>query len=113
MECMTCSFATRYRRDLAPRYPLACSRISRRFFRPWTLRLTRGMCDPLVRLFSQEAPDALPLGPNVHHARHPALPATRFLDQHMVPGRLPVEDLPRLGQAEPFGRTPMRLHLRH
>src|SRR6266542_4968595 len=113
MECMTCSLATRYRRDLDARYPLACSRIARRFFRPWTLRFTRGMSIPFAPLPAQQPADALRLGADLGHATDAPLPPARLLDEHMVPGRLAVQDLPRLGHPEPLGRAPVGLHLRH
>src|SRR5439155_13728203 len=113
MECMTCSLATRYRRDLDARYPLACSRIARRFFRPWTLLFTRGMSKPFAPLPAEEPADALRLGADISHAADAPLPAARLLDEHVVPGRLAVQDLPGPGHPEPFGCAPVGLHLRH
>src|SRR3954453_19808597 len=43
---MTCSLAFLYVFDFRPKYPEALSRTSRRFFRAWTLRLTRGIGPP-------------------------------------------------------------------
>src|SRR5712691_5908775 len=116
---MTCSLATRYRRDRAPRYPLAASRISRRFFFPWTLRFTRGMSfAPVLRpapawSLAQEALDHLRLRADLGHPGDPALAAAALLDQEVVARGLAAHDLPVHGHAEPLGGASVRLHLRH
>src|SRR5436305_6344832 len=86
--------------------------ISRRFFLPWTLRLTRGMvCGGGSA--AQDAPDHVLLGGDLGRARDAALPAAALLGQEMVPRGLAAHDLARSGHPEPLGRSAVGLHLGH
>src|SRR5436309_2506422 len=102
---MTCSLATRYRRDRAPRYPLACSMISRRFLRPWTARFTRGMSESLPSS-AQEPAGHLRLGTEGCVALDPPAPAAGLLGQLVVAGCLAMHDLAGPGDSEPLDLDP-------
>src|SRR5918994_335821 len=109
-ECMTCSLANRTRFRRLPVYPFAAARISRRFFFAWTERFTRAMSS-----VPQQPTDRLRVRAGADLGR--ALDATasrgRLLRQHVVAGGLAVEHLALAGDAEPLGRGPVRLDLRH
>src|SRR6266536_1977916 len=88
--------------------------ISRRFFLPWTLRLTRGIQNLSTGgSLAQDAPDDALLGSDLGRAGDAALPTAALLAQEVVPRSLPAHHLAGAGHSETLGRAAVRLHLRH
>src|SRR5690606_4196187 len=121
-ECSSCSLALRYRRERWPRWPLASSRATGRFFWAFTERLPRAMvlspCDKAdgggVGLAAQQVLDPLLVARGcLGAAVLAALELGALVLHQVVLAGLAAHQLARTADLEPLLGATVGLHLRH